>query len=257
VAVADTAAVFAAGIGAGVINAVAGGGTLLSFPVLVWAGRDPVIANATNALALWPGSLASAFGLRRELGQARPVLALMLPPAVVGAALGGWLLLRTPSRVFSSLVPYLVLAATVLMAAQRPLRRLGGGTPEVSVEGRPRRAAAVALVLGQLVVSTYGGYFGAGMGILMLAALGLYGLGDIHQRNALKNVTAAATNGVAGAYFAASGAIAWSDALILAAGAVIGGYAGASVGRRMSRVAAELVVVAIGVAMTIALFVRR
>jgi uncharacterized membrane protein YfcA len=257
VPVADTAAVFAAGVGAGVINAVAGGGTLLSFPVLLWAGRDPIVANATNALALWPGSLAGALGLRRELRRASPVLALMLPPAVVGAALGGWLLLRTPSRVFSSLVPYLVLAATVLMAAQGPLRRRIGGTGVTSVESAPRRATAVALIVGQLVVSIYGGYFGAGMGILMLAALGLYGLGDIHERNALKNFTAAATNGVAGIYFAVSGAIAWRDALILASGAIIGGYGGASLGRRMSRTAAEVLVVIVGVVMTIALFVRR
>ena len=192
--IADTAAVFAAGLGAGLINAVAGGGTLLSFPVLVWAGRDPVVANATNALALWPGSLASALGLRRELGRAAPVLRLMLPPAVVGGALGGWLLLRTPSKVFSSIVPYLVLAATVLMAMQRPLRRLGGAKQEMSVDCPPGRAAALGLVAGQLVVSVYGGYFGAGMGILMLAALGLYGLGDIHERNALKNVSATAIN---------------------------------------------------------------
>jgi uncharacterized protein len=253
VAAADTAAVFAAGVGAGVINAVAGGGTLLSFPVLVWAGRDPVIANATNALALWPGSVASAFGLRRELRSARSVLVLMLPPAVVGAAVGGWLLLHTPSRIFNSLVPYLVLAATALMAAQQPLRRLGRGAADLESPGRAR---AVALVAGQFVVSVYGGYFGAGMGILMLAMLGLYGLGDIHRRNALKNVTAAATNGVAGIYFAASGAIAWGDALVLAAGGIVGGYAGASLGRRMSGRAAEWLVVAVGAAMTAALFLR-
>jgi uncharacterized membrane protein YfcA len=249
--------VFAAGLGAGAINAVAGGGTLLSFPVLVWAGRDPVVANATNALALWAGSLASAVGLRRELARASPVLPLLLPSAVVGAAIGGWLLLRTPSRVFSALVPYLVMGATVLMAAQRPLRRLGGRPDQADPGAAPGRAAAVALVLGQLLVSIYGGYFGAGMGILMLAAMGLYGLGDIHQRNALKNVAATVTNGVAGIYFALSGAIAWGDALALATGAIIGGYAAASLGRRLSRSAAEVVVVVIGVAMSVALFVRH
>jgi uncharacterized protein len=238
------------------INAVAGGGTLLSFPVLVWAGRDPVVANATNALALWPSSLAGAFGLRRELAQASPLLALLLPPAVAGAAIGGWLLLRTPSRVFSSLVPYLVMVATALMAAQRPLRRLTG-SHEVSALRIPRWPAATALAAGQLVVAIYGGYFGAGMGILMLAALGLGGLGDIHQRNAVKNLVAAAINGVAGLYFAASGAIAWTDALLLAGGGILGGYAGASLGRRLSPTVAERVVVAIGAAMTIALFVRR
>jgi uncharacterized membrane protein YfcA len=245
-------AVFAAGLGAGLINAVAGGGTLLSFPVLVWAGRAPIVANASNALALWPGSLASAIGLRRELRTVRPLLGLLLPPAIAGGALGGWLLLHTPARLFSALVPYLVLAATLLMALQRPLRRLGGRQKD---DGGHR--SAPVLVIGQLLVSIYGGYFGAGMGILMLAALGLYGLGDIHQRNALKNVTAAATNGVAGIYFALSGAIIWRDAAVLAAGAVAGGYLGAALGRRMRPAAAEVLVVAIGAAMTVALFVRR
>jgi uncharacterized membrane protein YfcA len=251
----DGIAIFGAGIGAGVINAVAGGGTLLSFPVLVWAGRDPIVANATNALALLPGSLAGALGFRRELAQAPRLLKLTLPPAVVGAMVGSWLLLATGSRVFSSIVPYLVMAATLLLALQRPLRRLVDAheLPAGDVHGGGR---AMALVAGQLVVSIYGGYFGAGMGILMLAALGLYGIADIHQRNGLKNVASAVTNGVAGIYFAASGAIDWGDFLVLGAGSVLGGYAGAAVGRRLSRAVAEGVVVAIGLGMTVLLFVR-
>jgi hypothetical protein len=241
------------------INAVAGGGTLLSFPVLVWVGRDPIVANATNALALWPGALAGALGFRRELASAPRLLALLLPPALVGGAFGSWLLLRTPGRVFSTLVPFLVLAATLLMALQRPLRRLvrapPPGAPPIAVGGSG--PAAVALGLGQLAVSIYGGYFGAGMGILMLAALGLYGVADIHQRNGLKNVLGAVTNGVAGVYFAISGAVSWPDAGILAVGAILGGYAGAATSRRLPRAVAEMVVVAIGVGMTVALFVRR
>jgi uncharacterized membrane protein YfcA len=249
----DGIAIFAAGAGAGMVNAVAGGGTLLSFPVLLWAGRDPIMANATNALALWPGALAGAVGFRRELAKAPRLLGLLLPPALAGGLIGSWLLLRTGSRVFSTVVPYLVAAATLLLALQRPLRRLvrapeGGGAHE----GR----RAVGLVAGQLIVSIYGGYFGAGMGILMLAALGLYGIIDIHERNGLKNVLSAVINGIAGVYFAVSGAIAWADALVLGLGAVVGGYAGAAVGRKLKREVAELVVVAIGVAMTIALFVR-
>jgi uncharacterized membrane protein YfcA len=116
---------------------------------------------------------------------------------------------------------------------------------------------SVGLAAGQLAVSIYGGYFGAGMGILMLAALGLYGLADIHQRNGLKNVAGAVTNGVAGVYFALSGAIDWGDAALLGIGAVVGGYGGAALGRKLSRTVAELVVVGIGVAMTAALFVKR
>jgi uncharacterized membrane protein YfcA len=250
----DGIAIFGAGVGAGVVNAVAGGGTLLSFPVLLWAGRDPIVANATNALALWPGALAGAVGFRRELAKAPRLLGLLLPPALVGGLIGGWLLLRTGSRVFSTVVPYLVAAATVLLALQRPLRRLVRA-PDSSAEAHTGRRA-IGLVAGQLIVSIYGGYFGAGMGILMLATLGLYGIVDIHERNGLKNVLGAVINGIAGVYFAVSGAIAWSDALVLSIGAVVGGYAGAVVGRKLKREVAELVVVAIGVAMTIALFVR-
>lgn len=257
--VTDGLAIFAAGVGAGMVNAVAGGGTLLSFPVLVWAGRDPIVANATNALALWPGALAGAIGFRRELARAPRLLGLLLPAAVVGAVLGGWLLLRTPSRVFADLVPFLILAATLLMALQKPLRRLVSAREHDHAGGVDTAGSlrAAALVAGQLAVSIYGGYFGAGIGILMLAALGLYGVADIHQRNGLKNVLSAVINGVAGFYFAASGAIAWADAGVLAAGAMVGGYAGASLGRRLSRAVAEWVVVAIGLAMTVALFVKR
>ena len=251
----DGIAIFAAGVGAGMVNAVAGGGTLLSFPVLLWAGRDPIVANATNALALWPGALAGAVGFRRELAKAPRLLGLLLPPALVGGLIGGWLLLRTGSRVFNSVVPYLVMTATLLLALQRPLRRLARA-PE-SAEGQVHTGRrAVGLVAGQLLVSIYGGYFGAGMGILMLAALGLYGIVDIHERNGLKNVLGAVINGIAGVYFALSGAIAWGDALVLGVGAIVGGYAGAAVGRKLSRNVAELVVVGMGVAMTIALFVR-
>lgn len=251
----DGLAIFAAGIGAGIVNSVAGGGTLLSFPVLLWLGRDPVIANATNALALWPGAMAGAYGFRRELAKAPRLLGLLLPAAVVGGVVGGWLLLRTGSRVFSEVVPYLVLAATLLLALQRPLRALARA-PEFP-DGQPHVGSrAVGLVAGQLLVSIYGGYFGAGMGILMLATLGLYGIVDIHERNGLKNVLSAVINGVAGIYFAVSGAIDWTDAAILGVGAIVGGYAGASLGRKLSRNVAELVVVGIGVAMTVSLFVR-
>jgi len=251
------AAIFAAGFGAGAINAVAGGGTLLSYPLLLWIGRDAVVANATNALALWPGALAGAYGFRRELGDARRLLPWLLPPAALGAVFGGWLLLQTPSRLFVSIVPWLVLAATLLIAAQRPLMRLLGlaSNEESRLDSGGRKRRAV-LVTAQLVVSIYGGYFGAAMGILMLAALGLYGLGDVHQRNGLKGLLGAVINGVAGLYFAVSGAIDWGDAAILSVGAVLGGYAGASTSRRLDRRTVELIVIAIGFGAAVSLLLR-
>jgi uncharacterized membrane protein YfcA len=256
----DTAVIFSAGVVAGAINAVAGGGTLLSFPVLIWAGRDPIVANATNALALCPGSLAGAWGLRRELGggmdgvpDGKRLLRWLLAPAAVGAALGGWLLLETPSQLFSSLVPWLILLATGLVASQRWIQQV---LPAPSAS-RSRAWGAAALVVAQLAVSVYGGYFGAGMGIIMLAALGFYGVSDILQRNALKNVLATVINAVASAYFVAAGAIAWRDAAVLAAGSILGGLLGAAAGRRIGRRAVEIVVVLIGLAMAVSFLIRQ
>ena len=257
--------IFLAGIGAGAINAVAGGGTLLSFPVLLWLGRDPIIANASNAVALWPGSLASAVGFRRELAAAPRLLRWLLPPSLVGGALGGYLLLETPTRVFTALVPLLILAATALIALKRPLLALRGRSsaparPVVDgATGAPSTAASVrpvTLALVQLVVAIYGGYFGAAMGIMMLASFSLCGIEDIHQRNGLKNVAATLINAVAGVVFIARGAVDWADAGVLGAGAMLGGYLGAHFGRRMPARVAEWLVVLIGLAAAVMQLVR-
>lgn len=249
----EAMAIFGAGLAAGLVNAVAGGGTLLSFPLLLWLGRDPIVANATNAVALWPGSLAGAYGFRRELAGARPLLRALVPPSIAGGALGAVLLLVTPARLFSTLVPYLILLATVLIALKRPLlpalRRQRAGLPD--------RHALLGLGLGQFVVAIYGGYFGAAMGIMMLASLGLAGLDDIHQRNGLKNVLSTVINGLAGVVFVLGGAVVWSDAVVLALGAVVGGLAGAAFGRRLSARSAETLVVIIGLIATGAQLMRR
>jgi uncharacterized membrane protein YfcA len=246
-------AVFVAGVGAGVINSFAGGGTLLTFPVLVWAGRDPVVANATNALALWPGALASAFALRHEAARAKDLLRLLLPVTLVGSLVGGVLLLATPARLFSAIVPYLVLAATLLIVARRPLTRF---LPAVSNDPSARSRRAGVLLGVQLLVAIYGGYFGAAVGILMIAALGLYGVSDMHVRNGVKNVLGAAINGLAGIYFACSGVINWLDALVLSVSAVIGGYAGASFSRGLSPRVGDALVFMIGILATLALALR-
>lgn len=246
----DHLLVFAVGVIAGAINSVAGGGTLLTFPLLLWLGRDPVIANATNALALWPGSLAGAIALRREVFAMRTMLKWLLPIGVVGSLIGGVLLLATPSRVFGNIVPYLVLFATLLLAVQRPLTQAFGATQA------PTTQRKLALMLAQLGVSIYGGYFGAAAGILMLAAYALFGVRDIHQRNAIKNTLATVNNGVAGIYFVVVGAIEWPDAIVLGISAILGGYMGGRYSLTMSKRAVEVFVIAIGIGATLTLALR-
>ena len=238
--------IFLAGVAAGAINSIAGGGTLVSFPALLWIGRDPIVANATNTVAIWPGSLAGAFGFRRELATVRRWLLILIVPSLGGGMLGAWLLLRTPTPVFERLVPFLILGATILLATQELIAR----------HIHPAARGRAFIFVFQFLVGIYGGYFGAGMGILMLAALGLIGLTDMHQMNGLKNVLAVAINGIAAIYFALANAVVWNDVLVMTAGSVIGGYLGARVARRLGRKFVRGAVVAIGVVMSIALFVK-
>jgi uncharacterized membrane protein YfcA len=248
----DYLAIFFGGLCAGIMNSVAGGGTLVSYPILLWVGRDPILANATNALALWPGSLAGAWGFRREIATLPRLFKFLVPAAAIGGIVGGWLLLATPTKVFSIFVPFLILFATVVLAAKSVLTRLGGKTTT-----KHTRSHALVLFLAQFLVSIYGGYFGAGMGILMLATLGLYGISDFHERNAVKNLLAATTNGLASLFFAAAGAIRWMDGLVLAIGSIVGGLLGAAVGRRMSSRSLEMVAILVGLVATASLILRR
>jgi uncharacterized membrane protein YfcA len=246
--------IFIAAVVAGAINSIAGGGTLISFPALLWIGRDPIAANATNTLAMWPGSLAAAYGFRRELASVRRWLLLLIIPSLAGGALGSWLLLRTPSSTFERIVPLLILGATLLLAAQEMItRRLG-----VLARGHENPTAGwiVFVFVFQFIVGLYGGYFGAGMGILMLAALGLIGLSDLHQMNGLKNVLAVCINGIAAIYFAFSAAVSWRDVAIMTAGTIAGGLLGARLARRLGRTFVRRAVIVIGLTMTIALLLR-
>jgi hypothetical protein len=236
-----------AGLLAGAVNSIAGGGTLISFPTLVWLGRDPIIANATNAVAMWPGSLASAIGFRRELASVRRWLLLLIIPSLAGGGLGAWLLLRTPTRTFQQIVPFLIFGATLLLAFQEVISRR---------VGKITHSHRVFVFVFQFLVGLYGGYFGAGMGILMLAALGLIGLTDLHQMNGLKNVLAVGINGIAAIYFAIAKAVAWNDVFILAAGTIAGGYLGARLARKLGRKFVRRAVVVIGLVMTVALFLK-
>jgi uncharacterized protein len=244
-----------AAFAAGAINSIAGGGTLLSFPALVWIGVNPVMANATNTFALWPGSFAAMVGFRRELGNVRRWLLLLTIPALLGGATGGVLLLHTSMATFTRLVPFLILGATLLLAGQELItRRLG---LVARAHENPSAGWITIVVIFQFLVGIYGGYFGAGIGILILAALGLIGLTDMHEMNGLKNLLAICINGVAAIYFAWSGAVVWKDGFIMAVAAIIGGYLGARVARRLGRTFVRRSVVVIGLAMGIALFFKR
>lgn len=250
----ETAVIVTAAVVAGMINSIAGGGTLISFPALLWIGRDPIVANATNAVALWPGSLAAAYGFRRELATARRWLLLLIFPSLAGALFGSWLLLQTPSATFDRAIPILILAATLLLAMQEAItKRLG---TVARAHETPSRGWLTFVFGFQLIVGIYGGYFGAGMGILMLAALGLIGLTDLHQMNGLKNVLAVSINGIAAVYFSLQNAVVWSDVFVMVAGTIAGGLLGARIARRLGRKFVRYTVVVIGIIMTVALAVR-
>jgi uncharacterized protein len=250
----STAVILAAGVIAGALNAVAGGGTLVSFPALLWLGRDPVIANATNTVAIWPASLAGAFGFRRELSTVRRWLLLLMIPSAAGGSLGSWLLLRTPSSTFEHLIPLLILTATLLLAAQGIITRKLGVLAEA--HEHPTAGWVTFVFVFQFLVALYGGYFGAGMGILMLAALGLIGMTDMLQMNGLKNVLGLCINAVAAVYFILQHAIVWHDVFVLAIGTTTGGFFGARLARRLGRTFMRRAVVVIGLVMTAAMFLR-
>jgi len=206
-------------------------------------------------VAIWPASLAGMVGFRRELASVKPWLLLLTIPSLTGAAFGAWLLLRTPAQVFGEIVPWLILAATLLLAAQEVIsRRLGA---LAGAHENPTAGWVTFVFVFQFVVAVYGGYFGAGMGILMLAALGLIGLTDMHQMNGLKNLLAICINGVAAIYFAISGAVAWRDGLFMGAAAIVGGYLGARMARRLGRKFVKGLVIVIGLTMTISLFLKK
>jgi uncharacterized membrane protein YfcA len=257
----QTIVIFIAGFLAGAINSVAGGGTLVSFPALIWIGIDPKVANVTSTVALWPGSLGGMLGFRRELAGSRKWMLLLAGPSVLGGLIGALLLLGTDSGTFARMVPFLILFATLLFAAGEPmsrrLRRQSDETEAAASGDKQSRAWWAGAAIFQLGVAIYGGYFGAGIGILMLAALGLLGLTDIHQMNGLKNFFALCINIVAALYFMLWGPVEWPSAVIMAAGSIAGGLGGAGLARRLGRRFVRRVVIIIGLAMALSLLVFR
>ena len=231
---------------AGAINSIAGGGTLLSFPAAIAWGLPSTVANATNAVAMMPGSLASAWAYRREIRASSRLARLLVPPALLGGIAGAVLLYVTPVRVFDLVVPWLVLAATLLILFQPQAH-----PPESSAEApRPSRRQELLAIVCQLGVGIYGGFFGAAMGIVMLGFLSLVTTEDIHHKNALKNLLAVAINGIASVYFAFAGLVSPRAALVMIAGAVVGGYTGGRLARRIPARAVRTIVVAIGLGLS-------
>jgi uncharacterized membrane protein YfcA len=236
------AALVASSFGAGVMNAIAGGGTILTYPTLLFLGESPITANATSTVALWPGAASSMYGYRREVAENRGWLRRLFLPSLIGGALGAVLLLKTPPRTFGRLAPFLILFATILFMLQGAIARWRG---RMGAGRRSGAQFAVAWIF-QFGVSVYGGYFGAGIGILMLAVLGFLGLQDIHAANGIKNFFGMCINGVAAGYFIVRGAVDWPAALVMVVGAILGGYAGARFARRIGRERARAAVILIG-----------
>jgi uncharacterized membrane protein YfcA len=248
--------VLAAAIG-GAINAIAGGGTLVTFPALVGLGVPAIVANATSTVALWPGAIGSMVGYRHELAGARSWAMRFAIPSLIGGLLGALLLLRTPGERFAQIVPWLVLGATLLFVVQRPLmtalRKRGAESPPIDPASQP---PSLTLLLFQFGIAVYGGYFGAGIGILMLAALGFMGFTNIHRMNGLKNWGGMCINVTAAVTFALLGLVDWPVAIAMAAGALLGGYAGSKLAQRVSRESVRLVVVLIGFLASLWLFLQ-
>ena len=234
---------FGAAFAAGAINSIAGGGTLLTFPVLIWLGLDPKVANGTSTVALWPGLFGGLFGYRRELENSSPILIRLGLTSIVGGAFGAWLLILTPSPVFARQVPFLILFATLLFMFQPVLsQRLRLG----SLERNPTKLWWTGAIAFQYFSAMYGGYFGAGNGILMLAALGLLGLNELNRANGIKNFLGICINSIAVLSFALAELVVWQDALVMAFGALAGGYFGARMAVRVGQVWVRKGVIVIG-----------
>jgi uncharacterized membrane protein YfcA len=244
---------FVAAMIAGVINSVAGGGSLISFPALIAFNVPSVPANATNTAALWPGTLSSAYAYSRDTKLYRDLVVPLIIPSALGGLLGAFVLVITPPEWFDRIVPFLVLFATLLFAFRDQFNRLfklGGSEERVSALGR------VWGFLFQLFVATYGGYFGAGIGILMLGSLSVMGLRDIHRMNGLKTILGTMINVIAFIFFALKGLVVWHLALWMTIGAIIGGYVGARTAKRVDQRYIRAFVIAVGLFVSVWLFVK-
>jgi uncharacterized membrane protein YfcA len=246
---------FIAAVLGGTLNAVAGGGSLIGFPSLIFTGVPSIQANATNTVALWPGSVASGVAYRKELATLRRGLMWLLSgTSLVGGVFGALLLLHTPQSLFNHLIPFLLLIATVLFAFSG---QITARLRMLSIE-KMRLTWPVLVIISfvQLIISTYGGYFGGGMGLLILSVLAMLGMKDIHAMNGLKTVLTVAVNGVAVITFIIAGAIVWPQAILMIIGAIVGGYGGAYYARKVDQRWIRVFVIVVGVCLTVYFFIR-
>ncbi len=244
---------FSAAVAGGAINSVAGGGSFLCFPALLFTGIPPVNANATNTMALWPGTVASASAYRHRLiGEDRKFLLPLIAAAVTGGLLGATILLRTPQKSFLHLIPYLLTGATLIFAASG---RIGSFVRSYTGHTHKRTMKAVWVAAAvELVIATYIGFFGAGAGILMLAMLAILGIESIHTMNAYKTILGSIGNGIAIVAFIVRGAIYWPQAILMLVGAILGGYYGAHYAQKVNPQYVRYMVIAIGATMSVYFF---
>jgi uncharacterized membrane protein YfcA len=240
---------FIAAVLAGIMNSVAGGGSFISFPALIFTGVPPIPANATNTVAVWPGSVASVASYRKRLPKSARVMAPLITISIIGGVLGAVLLLHTPQATFMSLVPYLFGIATLLFAfGKRLTQKLG---QVVKRTGPPSWPTLVGLTLVQFLIALYGGFFGGGMGILMLAMLEMIHIEDIHAMNGLKALLGSAINGAAVVTFIAAKQVEWPQAILMIVGAVAGGYGGAHFAQKLDPRWVRAAVICVGAGMTV------
>jgi len=246
---------------AGAVNALAGGGMLVAYPVLVAFGLSPIAANATATVALLSGGIGAQLGYRKEMKGSGPFMRGLVVPCITGGVLGAFLLLKTPPRQFAAMVPGFVLLATILFAAQAQITRfavriharlmgVSAAAPILDAELFAPRAPAVSLLVAQFAISIYIGYFGAGAGAIMLANFGFAGLLNIHQMNGLKLWSGMLTNVTAALIFALQPSlVSWPMVIVMTGGSIVGGYASSRVAQRVSDKSVRIAIVVIGVAM--------
>jgi uncharacterized protein len=245
---------FFAALIAGLLNAVAGGGSFISFPALLFTGMAPIAANATNTAALFPGTVASTVAYRNAFTpDARRLLPLLLLTGIVGGFLGARILLNTPQSTFLHLIPWLLLAATLLFLAGP---RISAWVRRRAAAGKTSRPLTIAGFFLELLISIYIGYFGAGVGILVLSLLALLGMEDIHAMNGVKVLLVSVVNGVAMITFIVAKMIFWPQAVLMIAGSLTGGYAGAHYAQKMNQKHVRWIVVAVGISMSAYFFIR-